>query len=83
MNKEISSDKYSHVFFADRRELYQTDGTELFFVGNKNSIEELISIDVKSWKPYTIAHNKDDDDWFITNDVKETLHSVYLGVKNK
>jgi len=35
MNKEISSDKYSHVFFIERRELYQIDGTELFFVGNK------------------------------------------------
>jgi hypothetical protein len=83
MNQEISSDKYSHAFFIDRRELYQLDGTELFFVGNKNSVEELINIDVKSWKPYTIAHNKDDDDWFITNDQKETLYSVYLGVKNK
>jgi len=83
MNKEISTDKYSHVFFIDRRELYQLDGTELFFICNKNSIEELINIDVKSWKPYNIAHNKDDDDWFITNDAKETLHPVYLGVKNK
>ena len=83
MNKEISTDKYSHVFFIERRELYQLDGSELFFVGNKNSIEDLINIDVKSWKPYTIAHNKEDDDWFISNDPKETLYSVYLGVKNK
>ena len=83
MNKEISTDKYSHVFFVERRELYQLDGSELFFVGNRTSVEELIDIDVKSWKPYNIAHNKDDDDWFITNDAKETLHPVYLGVKNK
>ena len=83
MNKEISSDKYSHAFFVDRRELYQIHDSALFFVGNRNSIEELINIDVKSWKPYTIAHNKDNDDWFISNDPKETLYSVYLGVKNK
>jgi hypothetical protein len=83
MNQEISSDKYSHVFFEERRELYKIIETDLFFVGSKNSVEELINIDVKSWKPYNVAHNQDDDEWFITNDTKEILYSVYLGVKNK
>jgi hypothetical protein len=83
MNKEISSEKYSHIFFEQRKELYKIIETDLFFAGSKTSVEELINIDVKSWKPYNVAHNKDDDEWFITNDPKETLYSVYLGVKNK
>ena len=83
MNKEISSEKYSHIFFKERRELYKIVETDLFFVGNRNSVEELINIDVKSWKPYNVAHNQNNDEWFITNDAKEILYSVYLGVKNK
>jgi hypothetical protein len=83
MNKEISPEKYSHIFFLEKGELYRIGYSSITFIDYKTSIEDLISVDVKSWKPYTVAHNKDDNEWFISNESKDILHSAYLGVKTK